>query len=423
MKKPSRSPSIFPRRWQAFFKWDYVFCTLFIYLFIAFLTWVPAKFEFLSPLEEALEDFKITDLAFSQLNYAAGVPADTNLVLVNIGKLNRRGITAQLQRINEAEPAVVAIDAFFRFPKQAGEDSLLTRTFRDTKNLVLVSKVNSYNQQTHLFDTLETSAPWLTRYAVTGFSNFITEGSGQEKYRTCRSFPTIAGMSNQKQEVAFPLQVVRYYDPEAADYFLKVADQTEDINFKRTQGKYFSLDAMQVLNPDIDISFLKGKIVLMGYMGESFGSRSWEDKFYTPLNEKYAGKTIPDMFGVVAHANIISMILEKDYIDEPPPWFTFLLGVVLCYINVVFFYRIHNKLPTWYDAVTKTIQLVETVLIIFIILYLFSEMRIKIDFELGLIAMLLSGDLLEVYAGGLKNIYYKLIGKKRPWRYRRVASD
>ena len=67
-----------------------------------------------------------------------------------------------------------------------------------------------------------------------------------------------------------------------------------------------------------DLSFIKDKIVLLGFMGINLNDKTFEDIFFTPLNERYAGKSFPDMYGVVIQANIISMILNKKYINTMP---------------------------------------------------------------------------------------------------------
>ncbi|NJM93588.1 MAG: CHASE2 domain-containing protein [Cytophagales bacterium] len=71
--------------------------------------------------------------------------------------------------------------------------------------------------------------------------------------------------------------------------------------------------------------------MIFGYLGESFNDVSWEDKFYTPLNKTYAGKANPDMYGVVIHANIVSMILNHDYVYTMAESTGVLVAIVLCF--------------------------------------------------------------------------------------------
>nr|WP_262908673.1 CHASE2 domain-containing protein [Hymenobacter translucens] len=360
---------------------------------------MPIRFDFLNPMEEALSDFEVTDIIFSRLRQET--TADTSIVLVNIGVLDRAGIAAQLDRINADGPLVVGIDAFFWNRKDPVGDSLLAAALARTPRLVLVSKIEG--SPAGPFDHLRRSHPMFSRPATTGFANLISEGV--DKFRTSRSFSPREKLADSTW-LAFPLALARFRDPAAVQQLLRRRKEVELINFRGNTDKFYALDVADVFDPNLGVSF-KNKIVLMGYMGPDFSKPSWEDKFYTPLNHKYAGKSYPDMFGVVIHANIISMVLHHDYIDELPLWISGLLAVLLCYLNIVFFFFIHDHYPHWYDTITKTVQLVESILLLFVVLIVFHYWRFRIDLTLGLIALLLSSDLLEVYTETGRNLYSK----------------
>ncbi len=71
------------------------------------------------------------------------------------------------------------------------------------------------------------------------------------------------------------------------------------------------------MSDGVDSSALNGKIVLFAY-ATPFNPMDIEDKKFTPMNEKYAGKSIPDMNGIIVHANIISMVMEDNFIKKVP---------------------------------------------------------------------------------------------------------
>lgn len=110
------------------------------------------------------------------------------------------------------------------------------------------------------------------------------------------------------------------------------------------------------------------------------------------------------MFGIVVHANIVTMIEREVFIDEWPEYLGIIIGVLLCFVNVVMFYYVHDNLPSWYDLIVKFLQLLETIFLLFIVILFYQEKSLKIDLTLGITAVLLSGDLLEVYTGVLLNI-------------------
>ncbi|HMP99796.1 MAG TPA: CHASE2 domain-containing protein, partial [Cyclobacteriaceae bacterium] len=154
-------------------------------------------------------------------------------------------------------------------------------------------------------------------------------------------------------------------------------------------------------------------------LGNDFWDTSWDDKFFTPLNKKYAGKTNPDMYGVVVHANVVSMIINEDYIDEIADWQETILAIVLCFLNIMFCVWVYRTFPEWYDGVTKLVQVIEFGILAFLMVMIFHWYSYKLDLTLSLAAVALVGDGYEVYAGVGKNLYrkaksfvFRLIGQK-----------
>ncbi|MGF1637595.1 MAG: CHASE2 domain-containing protein, partial [Cyclobacteriaceae bacterium] len=152
---------------------------------------------------------------------------------------------------------------------------------------------------------------------------------------------------------------------------------------------------------------IKDRILMLGFMGDDFEDRSWQDKFYTPLNIKYAGRTNPDMFGIVVHANIVSMILNGDYINRQSKLSGIIWAIILCLINVYYFIRIYRVLPQWYDGITKSLQLVEILVLLLVNVLLFHWFNYKTDLTLATVCIALSSDGIEIYFGVIKNIFSK----------------
>jgi CHASE2 domain-containing sensor protein len=165
------------------------------------------------------------------------------------------------------------------------------------------------------------------------------------------------------------------------------------------------LDVDDVLKERFMPEIIKDKIVLFGYMGRDFNDRSWEDKFFTPLNVQYAGKSNPDMFGVVVHANIISMILSEDFIGKQSTFSAIVTALIICFITVLIFTIIYKRLPQWYDGLTKTLQLVFVLLLLTINVFSFHWFSYKTSLTLATIIVALAGDSLEVFFGLVKNLF------------------
>ena len=385
--------------------------TLFIFFIIGFLLNMLDRLNFLDPIGDALEDMEFTDIVFSRVREHPG--ADTNIVIINVGHLSRDGIAEEINIINSFEPKVIGLDFFLRSSKSPYGDSLLADALSKVKNLVMVSRLDYFNERTNSFDTLETSHPMFTKHSTTGFANLITEAENQDRFKTCRSFSATEQHADGKPLNAFSVKIAKLYDPDATARFLARQNENEVINYRGNiwseSGEFAnvfpSIDVEDVFKRNFEPEMIRGKIVLFGYTGASFGDPSWEDRFYTPLNANYAGKTNPDMFGVVVHANILSMILNGEYINKMSTTASIIWGIILCYLNVVWFSYIYHRFPKWYDGLTKFIQVVEVFLIFAVIIIVFYLFNYQLNLTLGIAAVLLAGDSLEFYYGVIKSMF------------------
>lgn len=401
-----------------------VACTIFILVSIYLLSNINLNSSFLDPLDGALKDFELTDLVFSQMRHTqhatdstfviSDTQADTNVVIVNIGKLTRGGIAEELEVINQYKPRVVGIDAFFRHPKDSLEDIQLQQAIKDAGNVVLVSKLSHYNDNTEQFDSIEHSNAMFSKYSDYAFANLITE-SDEREGKTSRTFNPVSKVKNVDY-LCFPLKIAEYYNKDAVKKFIDRKKDVEIINFRGNLAKYHVLDIDDVFDPEVDKTFLKDKIVLMGFVGESVHESSWEDMFYSPLNHKYVGKAYPDIYGIVIHANIISMTLSHDYINESPEWLTYFLGILICHLNVVVFYYFLKKQAIWYGVLTKGLQLLQSVILIIIILVIFDKNNYKLELSLAFAVIVLAGDLVEIWFEGVMNFKWNKILNKLLFR-------
>ncbi len=391
---------------------DSLLGTLFILSLILFFQAVRlfGEFKLLDPIGDAIGDVELTDLVFSNIRPEAKV--DTNVVLVNIGQLSRSGIARELEIINNYEPAVIGIDSYFWDLK---EDSLgdlaLSAALSDIASLVLVSRL-LYNPITGVYDSIRYSHPDFN-IGHTGFANLETDALKQYQYKVCRTFPP-RRIIEGKEELSFALTIAGLYDESAASKCLNRDNESEVINYRgniigygqsTSSGRFAALDVSDVLSESFEPSLVKGKIVLFGYLGSDFNDKSWEDKFYTPLNVNYAGRSNPDMFGIVVHANIISMILGRDYITKQSDTAGYTTAVIICFLVVWLFTLIYKRLPQWYDGVTKSLQIVFVILLLTINVFTFHWFNYKVNLTLATIMVALAGDSLEVCYGLVKNLF------------------
>lgn len=375
-----------------FFNYHLFSCTCFVLLMSGLISIAAVNTDIFNPLKNAFKDFDVTDLAFQKFRESKDPGQD--IVLVNIGNLDRTGLAAELNVINRFSPAVVGIDAFFNKPKDPVQDFQLAMAMNSTENLVLVSRLDSVNDTTLAFGHVTRSLPIFSANAHGGYANFIT--GGDDGFLTTRRFTARETVADTT-EVSFAARILELYDKEAYRKLMSRPAQQEIINYSGNLDKFIRLDVHQVLDSGADLSFLKGKIVLMGYLGEPMGAPSLTDVFFTPLNQNIAGRGFPDMYGITVHANILSMMIRGDYIEQTPESMDYILGVLLCFFNVGIFLYFARKARNISQVVMRTVQFVQAFLITGFMLYMLTrqDYRVELGFTLGLIFF--TGDLTEIY--------------------------
>lgn len=391
--------SIFKRK-------NHYICTAYIFVVLYFLSLIPAQFEVLDPVGKALSDFQLTDLVFSELREKQ--KPDTNIVLVNIAQFNRAQIAKQLNIINSFKPKVIGLDAFFFHKKNFKEDVPLMMALSETKNLVMVTDLVAPDKTGLCFDSAITSHTQFHRFGTSGFADMRTSHEG---FRTVRDFVPKFCL-NDTTAYSFAAQIVSIFDPEAFQQLVKRDRVEETINWKGNYTHFFSIEADDLLEKNIDFSFLKDKIVLMGYLGNNrVGEPTLEDAFFTPLNAIPAGRSFPDMQGVTIHANIISQIIGRRYIETTPIWLNAIIAIVLVFLNVSLFMWVGEFYKVYYDLITKLLILVEVSLLFSLNLVSLLYFDLKVDLTVAIIAIIFSGDLTELYVGSLKDIGLMMLKK------------
>jgi len=409
-------------------------------IFILFFIGVgKIQIEFLNPISDAFSDVELTDIVYSQFdkngNYRetlnGNTELDSNITLINIGHLGRGEIADLISIINENGPKVIALDALFRKPKDTIVDAYLINTLANVNNLVLACEAKDFQHESldhkngiGSFNSLLYSFPEIRNVTSNhGFVNIQTEGEASDLYdefAICRKFIPEAKIQNTNDTVrSFGTEIVYQYKPETLNKLHERNLASEVINYVGNieyypKAHFKTYDWYEIFDGEYDSQYIKGKLVLLGFMGQTLNNQTDEDRFFTPLNEKYIGKAHKDMYGVVLHANIISTILKANYIDEMSDKVGMFIGLLISFFVFAIYRPIYYDYKVWYDGVTKLIGIVVVFIIMTVIGYVFWKYDYEIKFHpvfLGIV--LLAGDYLEIYYGLGKNIARKVKPKKK----------
>ncbi len=398
---------------------DNLFATLFVFAVINFFP-ILFSLDMFNPIQNTFQSIEITDIVFSQMRDQSKTPIDTNVILVNSGYLKRAQLALLMQILNKNQPKVIGIDAMFRRPKGDENDYPLAQSFSECKNLVLVSEL-IFNSKKNVFDTINKTMPFFMQYAKDAYANMITGNDSIDgddvDYRTVRVFmPTTKVRDTLKY--FFPVKIASIFAPEKVKKFLKKNNELEGINYRRNIDKYRTLDFKDLIANEDSLGFIKDKIVLIGFLGPDLENLVTEDIFFSPLNKNYVGKANPDMYGVVIHANIISMIINNDYILSIPEWSINILTFVLLYFNMVLYAYSRDKFGHWYQTFNLGFTLFELSLLGFLVLYCMLYFNLELKLYSAFFAILFSTTAHEAYSDSLKPLaiegwkrIMRLIGK------------
>jgi CHASE2 domain-containing sensor protein len=441
---------------------DTIFATLWIFIFMIVLGLIPINFYFLNPLKLALKDFDFNDITYSKLGKSADKERDSRILIINIGDLDRQGLSELIDKTATYGPKVIGLDVTFAghtnqslwdeeqflnntiaeyqksiqhsdsmlqslqkasqpvadsIAKYQGDifiaqtqitdaedeiarlkvlqdsanvkDSMLRQTFLRTKNLVVVSALDWEKSKTPQF---EDQGFFGNDIEKQGYANVI--GESKDERRSIRYYSTYE-KEKKKLYVSFGATLVKEFDAKAYDKVMARKKKQEILNYSRHTNQYHVRQAQEVLTDALDSSWYKGKIVLLGYVSED--PNNLTDKFYTPMNPKFAGKSTPDMNGIIIHANYISMVLDDDYIKTLPSWVNWLVAVLIGWLHMSFFIRYYLESHIWFHLVAKIAQLLSAIFFVYLGMLLYDRYNIKLDMKYTLITIVLAVDIIYFY--------------------------
>jgi CHASE2 domain-containing sensor protein len=413
---------------------------------VSFITKLNA-FSAFDPISQALGEFQLTDYVFSKFRVPPN--PDKRIVIVNLSQATRRELGQAVSIISQHKPKVIGIDGFFNCEggfydtlncpqlRDTLGNMMLANAISEAGNVVLVSRLLQSRATVDaglidVYDSVEYSDPMYMDNAKGAFANLVTEASYQEDVKICRSFIPKVNVKG-KDMLAFSVTMAMMYDSAKTKQFLARGNEEEIINFlgniniPNVKVKYlrdkmsnvsdfnaicYAIDWWDFIDNKYDPEIFQNSVVILGYLGNYLGDAAWEDKFFTPLNTKVAGRANPDMFGPVIHANIVAMILNEDYIDGISFNTQVVIAIIMCFLNVLLFFWIDTKFPLIFDGLSVVLQIVEIVLVSGLIIAVFYKYNIKLDLTLTIGVLAAIGPCFDIYKS-FENVILDRLTKRR----------
>jgi CHASE2 domain-containing sensor protein len=368
-----------------------------IWLFFSIISISFEPFNFLS---KTIEETQLTDLYFSKLT---NNEVDTNVVLVNVGSLDRQGIALLVDRIYSFGPSSIALDVFFSKEADTSGTGLLTDVFiRTGEKLVLPA---FYLEQPGKLDPEYIQFPGI----VYGHSNLITN---EDRTLPVRSFYPSYDAGSAKI-YAFAGETVHKANPEAFEKFTRRHHHMEMINYIGDEHAFKSYSFEDIFTmPEGQGRVFRDKIVIIGFLrAQNCDLDDLNDMFFTPVNKHIAGRAHLDMSGAVINANIVSMMLSGNYIRQIPTWLTLAISFLVLYLHMVLFLYFASRTSIWYFPTSKFLQLVSISGILLLVFIIFKHSMIMFPTKYLLTGMFVSTEIVLIYEAAA-SLAYKLIGYK-----------
>ncbi len=367
------------------------------------------------------------DIAFSKFrDKKESSLYDNRIIIINSRITDRTELAHTIRFLNNQNVKVIGVDLLLDSLYGTPGDTLLRDAIQKCDRIVLgytflegtVHEQSRFGLQPDSFFCYNTKMAFVNLGSNDGLS-----------VRTFEPYHLISGQTGE----AFAVKIAGLYDSSISDELRKRDHTKEWINFRRVQpgaqNMFYPVNSSQVIHytqleinnflhdtSQFERDYFKDKIVLIGFCGENEQAVSMKDRYYTPLNEQYTGRSLPDMHGVVVHANIISMLLDRDFIYDVSNTGIYLVSFLLFVLNYMLFAKIHHMDFFRSLPYIRIIQVIQFFLILGICLALLLSANVKLGFTFLATCVILSYELYEAYDQKLKVKIQSKASKFYNWR-------
>ncbi|MBT8257655.1 MAG: CHASE2 domain-containing protein [Bacteroidia bacterium] len=371
---------------------DAFLCTVMTFMIAGIIYGIFINLSVLDPFEKAFKDFNFTDIFYSKQFKSA--QRNDDIIIVNIKHADRFQIARAIDKVGNQNPKAMGLDIIFKERKQPFFDSILKNTISAQDMLI-----TSYYRDK---DSVVRNDPYFKgKSEKEGYINLNLHGQNT----VIRDFIGL----KQDNERAFATQLAMeagYIDHSFAQ---KKLIHRLPINYIGNESAFLTFDIEEVINSE-SIPAIKNAIVLFGYLGDGNNEFDIEDKHFTPMNEAWVGRAVPDTYGVVIHANVLNMLTQSSFIKRLPRFIVYLMAFAICFFVIMIVMRIYKKSNLAYDITIKVIQLVISVILLYAA-FVLLKMRVYINTAPILIISVLGIEMIEYYG-----YLVEYLNKKFKWK-------
>ena len=278
--------------------------TVLAFLLVAVFAFTAYKMPFMSPIAEAIKDYKMTDVYYHILQDTEEADTSDVVTIVDMSDLyTRRELAEALETIEQCQPRVIGVDVVFEGLKEDTiGDEMIAEVAMTHKNIVFSYRLLDYENDS-IGHTITVHSFFAQEKGV------VTEGytnMPRNLYGGLKRQLSLGEKAEGKLVPSFIAQTVAMYKGHKID---EVNQSVVNINFIPRKYRILSPDSI-ALHPE----YIKGKLVLFGAIKEE------NDRHYTPLGK---------MAGVELLAYAVETLLRQSEIREVNMWATAVISFLM----------------------------------------------------------------------------------------------
>lgn len=319
---------------------------------------------------------------------------DTNFVIIDVGHLSRPQIAMLLQKVAAQKPRVIVMDLYFAYRHDPEPDSLLRETLCRVAAMIPLYLPSDIEDAADPEERPSTpvSDPFFATCTRKAFANLIyQERLGGRIVRYARLYhktPTSI-------EPSLAWAAALHLDSARLSYLN--LPSISPIRYRGNIPCFYFFVGKDLINDTLPLPVLSQKAIFIGLADPLY--KYTEDLFFSPQGIRPFTLTMPDMYGVVIHANIASMLYHQNFWKPLHPAFVYIaagLGFIMLGILA----------DAGVRHVYIRVRLAQVGLIILLgVLFAFLARRgYWVEAEAAFLALLLGGEICLLTASSRKSI-------------------
>lgn len=333
------------------------------------------------------DDFSISDFYAQVADKRPTRYNDLDIVIVDIGALDREGIASLIEEISLCGPRCVGLDVMFEEPRIPAVDSLLLNAIAANPGIVLPLNVAECGD--NKFKISE--RPFFYK-SIGGVEYGAANLPGKFRGSTIREFAISYPLDNGKTLPSFPVAIAKKVDSEAVKRLKDRGNNLETIDYP---SREFNIIHPEELYDHADE--LTGKIVLVGAV--------------TDIGDMHASPVNGYSSGIEIHALALSTVLGGRYYSSTSKIHDWLLAWILCYLVTLLGLLVDVRVK---GLVVRILQFVLVYLAVQIGYSLYVDHRMIINFSYTLLMVTFGLFAADIWNGctGLNDLIRKRLKKK-----------